>query len=411
MLPPFRSNFSKSVRTGTHRIQSAEEMLAKLIPLLPAHGITRVANITGLDDIGIPTVLVARPNSRSLSVSQGKGITLTDAKVSGIMESIEQFYAERVRLPLYFGSYAERLHYARTVDVAALPGYVRPFDPDAGVLWATATDYATGAPVDVPFELVHLNLRLPLPSGSGFFPIGSNGLASGSELVEAVAHASWELIERDAAATFYVRPPEQQARRRLRLETVDDEPILNILDKYTCAGVAVGVWDMTTDIGIPAFLCSIVEREYDPFRPIGLARGYGCHNDRCVALCRALCEAAQSRLTRISGSRDDGEPVSHEVLRSERAILEQRQQLRDEPCHRHYQDVPTHVVDTFGDDLQWLLSRLLDAGLGQVLYLDLSDHGMPFSVARVIIPGLEGAPDVPGYVPGRRARAARELAS
>jgi ribosomal protein S12 methylthiotransferase accessory factor len=34
-------------------------------------GITRIANVTGLDCIGIPVVNVVRPNARSLSVSQG----------------------------------------------------------------------------------------------------------------------------------------------------------------------------------------------------------------------------------------------------------------------------------------------------------------------------------------------------
>lgn len=33
--------------------------------------------------------------------------------------------------------------------------------------------------------------------------------------------------------------------------------------------------------------------------------GVGCHNDPAIALCRALIEAAQNRLTAISGARDD----------------------------------------------------------------------------------------------------------
>jgi ribosomal protein S12 methylthiotransferase accessory factor YcaO len=35
--------------------------------------ITRLANVTGLDTLGILVVMSVRPNSRSLSVSQGKG--------------------------------------------------------------------------------------------------------------------------------------------------------------------------------------------------------------------------------------------------------------------------------------------------------------------------------------------------
>jgi len=51
-------------------------------------GITRVANVTGLDHVGIPVVMACRPNARGLAVSQGKGLTLDAAKASAVMESI-----------------------------------------------------------------------------------------------------------------------------------------------------------------------------------------------------------------------------------------------------------------------------------------------------------------------------------
>src|SRR5690348_13948976 len=65
----------KTYLCGTHRTVEPEETLRKTIPLMPAMGITRIANITGLDRIGLPVVLVTRPNSRSLAVSQGKGLS------------------------------------------------------------------------------------------------------------------------------------------------------------------------------------------------------------------------------------------------------------------------------------------------------------------------------------------------
>ncbi len=59
---------------------------------MSAMGITRIADVTGLDTIDIPVVMVSRPNSRSVSVSQGKGCTLAAAKASGLMESVEGFH-------------------------------------------------------------------------------------------------------------------------------------------------------------------------------------------------------------------------------------------------------------------------------------------------------------------------------
>ncbi len=59
--------------------------LERARPLAAKIGVTRLANLTGLDRIGIPVIDAIRPNSRSYSVAQGKGITLEAAKVSGVM--------------------------------------------------------------------------------------------------------------------------------------------------------------------------------------------------------------------------------------------------------------------------------------------------------------------------------------
>ena len=68
--------------------------LARCRPFMPQMGITRLGNITGLDRIGIPVVGAARPNSRSVSVSQGKGLDLSQAMTSALMEPIEGFHTE-----------------------------------------------------------------------------------------------------------------------------------------------------------------------------------------------------------------------------------------------------------------------------------------------------------------------------
>ena len=47
-----------------HRTVSPEETLARMTPLMPVLGITRIADVTGLDHIGVPVVMVTRPNAR-----------------------------------------------------------------------------------------------------------------------------------------------------------------------------------------------------------------------------------------------------------------------------------------------------------------------------------------------------------
>src|SRR5947209_9745751 len=94
-LAMLRDRAPKTYRIGAHRLVPPEETVARLRPFLPAMGITRVANVTGLDRIGIPVVMVYRPNARGLVCAQGKGFRLATAKASGLMEAIETYHAER----------------------------------------------------------------------------------------------------------------------------------------------------------------------------------------------------------------------------------------------------------------------------------------------------------------------------
>jgi ribosomal protein S12 methylthiotransferase accessory factor len=51
------------------------------------------------------------------------------------------------------------------------------------------------------------------------------------------------------------------------------------------------------------------------------------------------------------------------------------------------------------------VAGLVGAGVEQVIAVDLRKAGLDIAVVRVIIPGLESVDDVPGFVPGPRARA------
>ena len=70
-------------------------------------GISRLADVTGLDRIGIPVVMACRPNARSLAVSQGKGLDRDAARASALMEAIELYHAERIASPLKLSSWNE----------------------------------------------------------------------------------------------------------------------------------------------------------------------------------------------------------------------------------------------------------------------------------------------------------------
>src|SRR6266581_2284150 len=87
-------------------------------PLQRRAGITRIAELTGLDTLGIPVFAAIRPMGLSLSTQQGKGTTALAARVSALMESLETWSAEHLALPVVRGSW--RGLGDRAVDVRAL---------------------------------------------------------------------------------------------------------------------------------------------------------------------------------------------------------------------------------------------------------------------------------------------------
>jgi ribosomal protein S12 methylthiotransferase accessory factor len=126
----------KGYRHGTDRLVTPAETLDRVRPHLAAMGITRLANVTGLDVIGVPVVMAVRTNARGLAVAQGKGLTLDSAKASAVMETIESYHAEHITLPLVLGSHAELRPGRPLIDVAGLrTGPSGPFHTDRPALW------------------------------------------------------------------------------------------------------------------------------------------------------------------------------------------------------------------------------------------------------------------------------------
>ena len=399
----------KAYRRGTHRTVDPAVTLARVRPHLARMGITRVANVTGLDRIGVPVVMVCRPNARSLAVSQGKGLTVDAAKASGVMEAIELYHGEHIALPLKLGSLRDLGATHRLVDLERLPRRAESrFHPDLQLLWIEGRDLLSDEPAWLPYEMVHTDYTLPFPSGSGCFIDHSNGLASGNDLVEAINHGLCEVVERDATALWHHSGRHSRDRTRLELNTITDEDCIEVLDRLSRADFAVAAWDMTTDVGIPSFYAMIVDRRHEGSH---LGIGAGAHTSRSVALLRALTEAVQVRTTYITGSRDDlppdhfTAPVIQHKLQQARALMATREPGRD------FCDVPTYESDTVGDDLAWILARLRAVGVEQAIAVDLTLPELGISVARVVVPGLEGPHDHPACVAGPRASTAHERRS
>ena len=76
---------------GIQRFIPAAETVISAASVAESLGVTRIADITGLDRVGIPVYSAIVPDSAdNLSVYNGKGLRPVDAKAGALMEAIEQ---------------------------------------------------------------------------------------------------------------------------------------------------------------------------------------------------------------------------------------------------------------------------------------------------------------------------------
>ena len=320
------------------------------------------------------------------------------------MEAAELFHAETITLPLRLATYEELRYQHNVVEVDDLPrGSGSHFHPNLRLLWCEGRDLLNEENVLVPYEMVHTNYTTPSPDGHGCFTATSNGLASGNDEIEAISHGICEVVERDATTLWKLRKEEKLNESRLDLGSVNDQICLQLLGKLERAGLSVAVWDITSDIGIAAFACLIVPRDDSTMWHVAVAMGYGCHPASDIALARAMAEAAQARLTVISGLRDDFRRDCYQRLLDPSIVKAIRRRISASVPTRRFSDVPNKDGETVEDDVEWELKCIRKAGIRRLVAVDLTKPEFALPVVRVIVPGLE--PNLGAdYLPGQRGR-------
>ncbi|MEO0328963.1 MAG: YcaO-like family protein [Pseudomonadota bacterium] len=397
----------KQLEYGSHRVLPAAQTLAKIEPLKQRFGITRLANVTGLDSIGIPVTLAIRPNSRSVAVSQGKGVTLAQAKVSALMEAIEIWHAENFSGQVLFGKQKDIKLSSPTIQTNRLPPVKgKTFDHNTPMLWVNGKDLISGREVLIPYEMVHADYTRPVQPAHGYFPASTNGLASGNTKLEAVCHAIAEVVERDALSLWHASISNQNTMRRINLQSIENQECMQLIEAYAKSNLDCGVWDITSDTGLATILCLVRENKSNTGH-IGL--GSGCHVDHHIALRRALTEAAQTRLNYISGARDDLglSEYDAEGLDGKYAFADMLFTAKSESIS--ISDVPSQSFPTLSDDLEHMINQLKKVSVEEIGWVDLTRQEYGIAVARVIIPGLEAPHDDAAYTPGPRAKQIGEL--
>jgi len=363
--------------------------LVRLMALRETLGITRIADITGLDRIDIPVVQAVRPFSLSNVVSQGKGASLTDAAISAIMESCETFFAERIARTETIMASANRLG----IPTGAFDRHLQHDAPagwrDLDVAWVAAHDLLGGARTTVPFELVHTAYVLPARPDEGIFASSTSGLAAGFAEGDAIVHGMLECIERDAIARAYQTHGFFQ-RHRINEKTIDDPAVLGLLDDLARKGLVAGLWCAPSPVGLPVIWCHLMEAGPPETALLhhpadGSAAGFHAAG----AIADAIYEAAQARLAAISGARDDITRAFYPKYPDWQAIAAHRKLLVDGPRSIDFRVLDDPGVEAPGDQLSCLLADLERAGTGPVHMIRLDTGSIAdLSVMKVVIPGL-----------------------
>jgi ribosomal protein S12 methylthiotransferase accessory factor len=368
--------------------------------LMPALGISRVADITRMDRLGLPVCISVRPRSRTLCVHAGKGVDLAEARAGALMEAVEYAAAEPANsvwdlrsLPVddLVAQFGDGL---RLVDfVPARGARVHARRPIHAV---ECEELVTRRRAFVPAELVFVPYA---PQGMPrLFGATTNGLASGNTLVEATFHGLLEVLERDAVSM-------NKPRDASRWVDHDDlpEPFRTLASDWHRMGVDLAVRQVPCALSLPCFEAFLHE---GGSTDVNLAGGSGLHVDRDLALARAVCEAAQSRLSHIHGGRDDittfyakYAPQARARARAEpsRSDAARVARLLDRSRTVRYAAVPHDppAGRSLGQLLEALLARLAQAGFGAVFRHRFRLELNGLHVVKVIVPRCEDVESAP----------------
>jgi ribosomal protein S12 methylthiotransferase accessory factor YcaO len=409
----------KWTANGTSRIKPAKDTLEEVLSIAQKIGVTRLADITDMDILRIPNYSAILPGTEDyIWVYSGKGSTKTHAKVSALMESIERYSSLPSAAPRNFTqkSYDQLSSTNRVLHPEEVVEPMRfQYRNDMITDFLPGFDLFTGEEIMVPAALAVFRYSPKAPAVDPFAFHHTNGLASGNVEEEAICHALCEVIERDAMSLAELRAsaipfhflraitkalkvkgyPIQAIRADkftddpsvypdVDISDVKFEPIKNIVNKFSKAGIPLIIKDITSAVGIPTFNASSIEWVTHDYGY--LAEGHGTHPDARIALLRAITEVSQTRAANIQGARDDLRKINYgqDNTNDKRAW-----QFMPSSSRINFSEVRTYSNEDILEDIKLLLDHLKEDRLTTAIIVNLTNPDIGIPVVRAIVPGLE----------------------
>ena len=419
-LEPILLRSQKKLRGKvSSRIKSVEETLSTVLPVSSNIGITRLADITNMDILGIPNFSAVLPGTEDyIWVYSGKGSTRLEAKASALMESVERYCSlpSSTQKKMIQGSYKDVSKVSKTLHPSnVVEPMLFEYDEEMIMDFLPGYDLINNEQILVPTPLGLFRYSPKPPAVNPFAYHHTNGLASGNVLEEAICHSLCEVIERDATSLAELNAsalPYNALRTMTKYlsdngleidpidstEFVDDDskfpdvdisninfkPASNLVKKFNDAKIPLIIKDITSPIGIPTFNASSIEWISEDYGY--LAEGHGTHPDARIALLRAITEVSQTRAANIQGARDDLRKISYGNSNSDEKKTWQFMKSKNSI---QFSEIKSYVNDDILDDIKLILSRLNSNGLTKAIVVDLTNPQIMIPVVRTIVPGLE----------------------
>jgi len=373
---------------GSYRICHPQETFRAIQPVLAMAGITRLADVTKLDLVGLPTWQAIRPRAVTLSVSQGKGLTHDEARVSAAMESLERFAWERFHPPLIWKSILE-LGTDQIADPTKFADMLLGGSSHHAILpWCEAHSLLTGRDVLVVADLVCVQRYGSHRKIPRWAHASSNGLAAGNSIEEATLHALFEVIERDAqTCAEHALKNCAIPRPRIAIRQIGSSVPANLFEQVRQAGLELELFSNENPFEIPCYTAYLIDER--GFFPTNV--GSGAHLDPTVAMARAVTEAAQGRITMISASREDNFRAEYKFFDEVASVLFQRARYERSitPTPVQLPEVPP-VPSLVNYALNEVVQRMCRTGIDDILRIDMTDCETQVPVVKVLVPGLCG---------------------
>lgn len=272
------------------------------------------------------------------------------------------------------------------------------FDPSIEMEWSPIWSITQGRRMWIPTPFLFYLYGGKYPRNG--CNADSNGNAAGTSIEDAILQGFFELVERDAVATWWYNRIERPAADLDAYRSNFDEPYLDAIREFYASELDRDLWvlDITSDLGIPSFAAASMARSGKP----RVLLGFGAHRDPRGALLRSITEMNQM-LGMIPSLEHEHPAPEHPGLAPEIAWWH-TESLDEHPYvmpHGNPIGPTAHAHDwtTDGKDNVERAAALVH-GQGMDLHVaNLTHPDIKMPVVKVMVPGMRHF--WPRYAPGR----------